>query len=71
MDNGNCVILEAFRQITRFLKEQKRWELKKIILENTQHQHIELLRFDWICTYADYKSFKSGEKMFDLCLYWQ
>jgi hypothetical protein len=53
------------------LKEQKRWELKKIILENTQHQHIELLRFDWICTYADYKSFKSGEKMFDLCLYWQ
>lgn len=46
MDSGNYVILEAFRQITRFSKEQKRWALKKIILENTQHQHIELLRFD-------------------------
>lgn len=60
MDSGNYVILVAFRQITRFSKEQKRWALKKIILENTQRQHIELLRFDWICSYADCKSFKSG-----------
>lgn len=46
MDSGNYVISEVFQQITRYSKEQKRWALKKTILGNTQHQHIELLRFD-------------------------